>query len=65
MRGAVLSMLYSKILRLRGLKEKTVGEVCTNQSMFKSVLCTCRNFRENEVTLTSNYWYNFYCLIYE
>lgn len=27
MRGAVLSMLYSKILRLRGLKDKTVGEV--------------------------------------
>nr|XP_022286886.1 multidrug resistance-associated protein 5-like isoform X2 [Crassostrea virginica] len=33
MRGAVLSMLYSKILRLRGLKEKTVGElvnICSN-----------------------------------
>lgn len=33
MRGAVLSMLYSKILRLRGLKDKTVGElvnICSN-----------------------------------
>ncbi|XP_061171411.1 ATP-binding cassette sub-family C member 5-like [Saccostrea echinata] len=33
MRGAVLSMLYGKILRLRGLKDKTVGElvnICSN-----------------------------------
>ncbi|KAK3096260.1 hypothetical protein FSP39_025059 [Pinctada imbricata] len=33
LRGATLSMLYSKILRLRGLKNKTVGEIvniCSN-----------------------------------
>ena len=27
MRGATLSLLYQKVLRLRGLKDKTVGEV--------------------------------------
>ena len=27
MRGGALSLLYQKILRLRGLKDKTIGEV--------------------------------------
>ena len=41
MRAAAQSLLFRKILKLRSLQDKTVGEVCNVKKI--NVSCACEN----------------------